>query len=224
MAQLSIPINQLDIVTVYDPARSRESEYGRLARHAILTAGMDSEYNIFVLDAWALRTSLDNVLIELERQCDVWSPRIVGVESTAAQAAIADICYTWISMHHNIAPVYTDLLPDTRINKRWRIRMEIQRVAPYGKLYLQQHMYDLRTELFGMPNGRTIDLCDVLAYAIQLLNPPVASIERSIDEFARKMRRQRGDHTIEYEDHPYLHVPKVRKPPSDNSVVWSRAS
>ena len=106
-----IRLKNLDIVTIYDPARSRESEYKALARHAILTAGMDSEYNVYVLDTWAMRTSLDNVLIELERQCNVWNPRVVGVESVAAQAAVADICYTWISMRHNVAPLYTDLNP-----------------------------------------------------------------------------------------------------------------
>lgn len=222
-----ISIRDLDIVTIYDPARSRESEYRSLARHAIGTFGMDSDYNVYVLDMWAARVPLDDILIEIERQCDVWSPRCIGVESVAAQAAIADIVYTWISMKHQIAPLYADLMPDTRVQKRWRIRMQLQRVAPFGKLFIQENQYNLKQELLAFPNGRTIDCCDILAYGIQLLNPPMAHSLSSAEDFARRKRELVGARKVEYESDdalsPLSRVPKVRKPPAEGSFVLRRA-
>src|SRR5262245_18319045 len=217
----TVAIKDLDICTVYDPARSRESQYGRLARHASLTAGMDYDYNVDVLEAWSLRCSLDKVLIELERQCDLWTPRKLDVESTAAQSAIADICYTWINMNHNIAPLNTDLIPDTRVNKKWRIRMELQRVAPYGRLYIQQQHYALRSEMLAMPNGQTIDLVDVLAYAIQLLNPPLNDYKPSIEDYVNRRLHDNGSDKRNIFDQ--FNVPKPRQPPANVSFVYSRA-
>jgi hypothetical protein len=126
-------------------------------------------------------------------------------------------------MHHNIAPLNTDLIPDTRVNKKWRIKIELQRVAPYGRLHILPHHYNLRSEMLAMPNGKTIDLVDVLAYAIQILNPPVVDYKASIHDYVRRRLKDQG-HLPENNNRPwYDNIPKPRQPPVDQQYVLRRA-
>jgi hypothetical protein len=200
----TIPLTECDIVCVYDPARSRESEYRALARHAVMTCAMSQTYDVFVLAAWAKRVPLPEVLHEIQWQCDTFSPRVIGVESIGMQYAIADVVDAWLRLNHELAPI-DDLMPDTRVNKKWRIRMQIQRVAPFGKLWFQDHHLNLYQEYSAFPNGRTIDLMDVLAYCIALLNP---NDPDATDFHADYLRRRRESEGIDTEDEPLTAQPE----------------
>ena len=87
-------------------------------------------------------------------------------------------------------PFIESVRPDTRVNKKFRIRTNIQRGAPYGKLFIPPESYELVSEWKGFPNRRTIDLLDVLAYGIAMLNIPGglfaedynASVEKAMEE------------------------------------------
>jgi hypothetical protein len=172
MPQEQRQLKQLDIVGVLDPARSRESEYKLASRHAIVVTGMDWESNIFVLHTWAKRTDLNELLLEAQNVCQLFpTMRCFGVESVAAQIVIKDVIAEWLRLNRILVPT-VELKPDTRMTKKWRIRMQIQRPATQGKLHLQESQHDLRTELFGFPHSRTIDLVDALGYCVSLHYPP----------------------------------------------------
>lgn len=172
MEQREIQLSHCDVVAVLDPARSRESEYKTLSRHAIVVTAMDFEENIFVLFTWAKRTDLNELLTATEETCRLFPGlRCFGVETVAAQIVIKDVISEWLRLNRILVPT-VELRPDTRVTKKWRIRMQIQRPAPNGKLFLQENQHELRTELFGFPHSRTIDLVDALAYCIGLHYPP----------------------------------------------------
>lgn len=167
-----VPLSQLDIVGVLDPARSRESEYKLASRHAIVVTAMDWQMNIFVLHTWAKRTDLNELLLQAEEVCKLFpTMRTFGVESVAAQIVIKDVISEWLRLNRINVPT-SELRPDTRMTKKWRIRMQIQRPATQGKLFLQAGQHELRTELFGFPHSRTIDLVDALGYCVGLHYPP----------------------------------------------------
>lgn len=173
-------LSNCDIVGVLDPARSRESEYKQLSRHAIVVTAMDWQSNIFVLHTWAKRCSTNELIEAAEEACKLFPEmRCFGVESVAAQVVIKDLIAEWLRLNRILVPV-VELRPDTRIGKKWRIRMQIQRPASIGKLFLQENQVDLYTELVGFPNSRTIDLVDCLAYCIALHYPPLSE-EESLD-------------------------------------------
>ena len=183
-------LRDCDIVTIYDPARSRETEYGRQARNAIMTMCADSTYNVYVLDYWAKRGTFELVWEEIKRHVERFRPRCIGVEDVAVQMAIGE-AFTALARRESVRiPFIESVRPDTRVNKKFRIRTNIQRVAPYGKLFIPPDSYELVSEWKGFPNGRTIDLLDVLAYGIAMLNIPGgifaedynASVEKAMEE------------------------------------------
>ena len=179
---MQVKVSDLDVVCVVDPARTRESEYVGNARFAIGTTGMDVHGNVFALDTWAIAgPDLANVKREMLRQCQKWHPRTLGIESVATQTVFADIAFEMLLAGQELAPI-TELKPDTREAKKWRIKMQIQRVAPFGRLFFAPWMHELRTEYIGFPRSQTIDLMDQLAYAIMLLNPPVDAMDDEVED------------------------------------------
>jgi hypothetical protein len=212
-------LSQLDIVTIYDPARSRESEYGHLARNAIMTTGCTPDYDILVLDYFVGRKSFDVIYDALKQQCQRFSPRCVAVEDVAVQLSIGDAFYKIAQIENFRLPSIQSIKPDTRINKKFRIKTTIQQIALRSKLFAQKHHHELRQEWEGFPNGRTIDLLDVLAYGIILHNIPDSVSYQSYNEkLKEKMLSSRGDNNVidirEYThrdtfDDPRYFVPKA---------------
>jgi Holliday junction resolvasome RuvABC endonuclease subunit len=199
------------VVTVYDPARSRESEYKRNARSAIITTACDSSYNVYVLDYFAKRASLDVIFEALEKHIQQYHPRVLAVEDVATQIAIGDAFAKIARMRGVRLPPLLPLRPDTRINKKFRIRTAVQKILPYGQLFIQAHHYELKAELEAFPNGLTIDILDTLAYAIMLHNIPDSSSAR--DYNIKVKEALAAAHGIDNDDDDRRYV--VPGPPKD---------
>lgn len=162
-----------------------------------MTTGCDSDYNVYVLAYYAARESLKNVYEALVSQSNMFHPRCIGIEDVAVQVAIGD-AFDLISelRGDNLAPIVS-LNPDTSINKKWRIKTSIQRVAPYGRLFVQSDQYELKSEWSAFPNGRTIDLLDVLAYCIGLHNIPD---EDFATNYNRKIKQAMNSNVIDLDE------------------------
>lgn len=190
---MSVKLSQCDIVTCYDPARSRETEYKHNARSAIMTTACDMDYNVYILRYFAARANLKDIYDELWAHVDLYHPRVIGVEDVAVQIAIGD-AFEQISKLKNIRiPPIESLRPDTRMNKKWRIKMQFQRLGPYGKLFIPQGAWEFRAEWSAFPNGRTIDILDVGAYCIEMHNIPDSVSSRNYnDRIKEAMQASRG--------------------------------
>lgn len=217
-----IALANCDIVTIYDPARTRQSEYKYLARNAVMTTACDSDYNVYVLAYYAARASLKDVYEAVREQSNRFHPRCIGIEDVATQVAIGD-AFDLISelQGDDLAP-FMSLHPDTATNKKWRIKTSIQRVGPYNRLHIQEDHYELKTEWGAFPNGRTIDLLDVLAYGIQMHNIP-EELESTSNYNRRVKQAMRGDSNVidldEERDARY----EVRRPPEGMRHVLRQA-
>lgn len=214
-----IPLASCDIVTCYDPARTRASEYGYLARNAIMTTACDQNYNVYVLAYYAKREALSEIYTAYELQCKEYHPRCVGVEDVATQIAIGD-AFEIISRlkGHDLPPV-VPLHPDTSVNKKWRIKTSIQRVASYQKLYIQSDHFEFKAEWGAFPNGRTIDILDVLAYCIQLHNIPDDESQTNYNDAMRQ--RMLGNNMPIDEDIDEDDRYKVPGPPANVRLLRS---
>lgn len=205
-----VALRDCDIVTTYDPARTRQSEYKHLARNAIMTTACDAQYNVYVLAYYADRDSLKNIYDALKLQSDTFHPRCIGIEDVATQVAIGDAFDLIAQLQgDSLAPIVS-LRPDTATNKKWRIKTSLQRVAPYGRLYIQPDMFEFKVEWSAFPNGRTIDILDVAAYCVGLHNIPDDS---ATVDYNKKIR-DRMSNVIDLEverDARY----EVRRPPED---------
>lgn len=185
-----ILLSQCDIVTCYDPARTRASEYKHLARNAIMTTACDAEYNVYILAYYAARASLRDIFNALVSQCERFSPRCIGIEDVATQVAIGDAFDIIAELEGvRLAPL-VELRPDTSVNKKWRIKTEIQHIASYNRLYMQADQYEFCSEYDSFPNGRTVDILDVLAYCISLHNIPSTSLSKDYNQKLRNRIQQ----------------------------------
>lgn len=214
----SIRLTDCDIVTCYDPARSRESEFGRSARNAIVTTACSQDYEVFVLTYWAMRCPFDLVYDELWRQVDQFHPRCIGIEDVATQMTIGGAFEKLAQTESRHLPPIEPLRPDTRVNKKWRIRTQLQQVAPYGKLHILPNSYELESEWSAFPNGRTIDIIDTLAYCIQLHSIPFE--EDAENSYNARMRRAHAHAKGSYEEEENVYdINRYRVPrPPDNLV------
>lgn len=211
-------LNQCDIVTAYDPARTRESEYGRLARNALMTTACTPDYDVIILDYFAKRCELSEIYSQVCKHVELYQPRCIGVEDVAVQIAIGD-AFQLLSERDGInLPPLESLRPDTRINKKWRIRTLIQKHGPYGRLYYTGDAYEFKSEFGAFPSGRTIDILDVFAYCIQMHNIPDDELVRSYNDALRERRAFSRGQLIDLDeerDRRY-HVPP---PPPDIRIL-----
>ena len=204
-----IKLSACDIVAVYDPARTRESEYRSLARNALMVTACDASYNVYVLAYYAARTSLRNIYDKLVEFTSLCHPRCLGVEDVATQIAIGDAFVLISKLDGSTIPPLVSLRPDTSTNKKWRIKTEFQRVASYNRFYIQSHHYEFKSEWSAFPNGRTIDLLDVGAYAISLHNIPD---NLSAQDYNVKKRQDMSNNIIDIESEREQRY-QVRRPP-----------
>lgn len=211
-----------DVVCVYDPARSRETEYGRQARNAIGTFAATPEYDVVVLTYWAGRGNLRLHYEEVKRQVELFRPRCIGVEDVAIQLNIGEAFNELSRVEGTRLPPIEPVRPDTRVNKKFRIKTSLQRVAPYGKFFYQRNMYELRSEWLGFPNGRTIDILDITAYAIQLLNIPTTLGATYNERLKERIIQTMYPASISYDQYDNvidLERYRLPGPPSDVATV-----
>jgi len=130
-----------------------------------------------------------------------YRPRVIGVEDVATQIAIAD-AFSLLSQRDGIIlPPLESLKPDTRINKKWRIKSIIQRYGPYQKLFCQEDAYEFKNEFGAFPTGRTLDLLDVFAYCLTMHNIPDDIFMRSYNDRIRASRSaSNGGEIIDIEE------------------------
>jgi hypothetical protein len=212
-------LSDCDIVTAYDPARTRESEYGRNARNALMTTACTPDYDVAVLDYFAKRCSLDEIYTHVCQHVELYHPRCIGVEDVAVQIAIGDAFQLLAERDGINLPPLESLRPDTRVNKKWRIKTLIQKHGPYGRLYYIGDAYEFKSEFGAYPSGRTIDILDVYTYCISMHNIPDNELVRNYnDSLKNKRAASRGD-VIDIDEEREKRYTVPSKPPFDIRIM-----
>lgn len=175
-----------------DPASSKKD--GELkqvkARSAIIVVAYDWLGRIFVLDAWAKRCSIDELIEKMYRTHETWNLRVMGVEANAMQELFAESIMRDARLRGRKLPLRPIHQP-TRLEKEWRIRAVLQPVIANGRLFIRPDMTDLRTEIGAFPLSPIKDLVDALASAIKLIPPRATRREQDaeIDQLAEYLRK-----------------------------------
>ncbi len=215
-------LSDCDIITCYDPGRTREQQYGKSARNAIVTTACTPDYRVCVLRYWAKRAGLQEIYEEIKEHVRLFKPRCIGVEDVAVQIAIGDAFELLSRAEGFRLPPIEPVRPDTRINKHFRIKTSLQKVGPYGKLWILKDSYDLKSEWAAFPKGRTIDIIDTLSYNIMLHGIPTTGVADVYNaRLANRILESKG--LIDPEpDHRDRQRP--RKTPEPNPVIVLRVA
>jgi len=156
---------------VYDPGGARSAVRDkRRSRAACVTYGVDEWGNVVALNAWANK---DPVETRLERLIDdwvLWKPIWLGVETAALQAEIRQLFQMVAAQRGIHIPTVPIPIPHG-MDKDYRIKSAIRPMMAAGKIFVPEHLVELRSEIQSHPTGRTNDLVDAFASGIRMLPP-----------------------------------------------------
>lgn len=154
-----------------DPAggKSGFARLGKtLARSAIVVLAEDRWRRIFVLEAWAKRCPTPELMEEIFRVNQQWKVRQFGIEANAMQSLFVD-SFAVLAKERGIRVPAVPIWQDTKVEKTFRIRGELQPVIADGRLVVGEDQVELKNELKAFPRGRTLDLVDALASCVKML-------------------------------------------------------
>lgn len=136
---------------------------------AINVAGMDENYNIYVLDTlkghWKISEAIDNIFITYQK----WKPSSVGLETVAFQKALK----SWLEEKMRERGVYfpiTEFQRSSNESKEFRIK-SLEPFYREGKIFHAKWMTSLEHEAVSFPRGKHDDEIDALASQLELLLP-----------------------------------------------------
>lgn len=170
-----IELSSLVRTSVYDP-----SSGGRAAEceNAIVVIGCDPEGRIIVLDRWAKNCGFAAAIEQWHVMNDKWRPWQNWFEAVGAHKEVAELvqlrdpgpCRICGKTHLKLRP--RQVLPPSG-SKEDRIRDFAGPAFETGRVYLGEHMLDLRKQITEFPHSPLVDMFDALAYAISKSRRPV---------------------------------------------------
>lgn len=167
-----------------DPAggkRSKSAIKGVRARSAIVVVGADALSRLWVLDAWADRTSTNEIRRKYLDMYEMWSPAICGFEDLGQQSLLEDpLIDEALDRGINNLPLVA-VRPTSKAEKNFRIRAILQRVIGSGRLFIREDLLELIDEITSFPMSTLKDLVDCLASCIDLV-PRVEMEQDKYDE------------------------------------------
>ena len=180
LVKLSLSEQLTERYAFVDPASSRKGLELKLvkARSAIVVIAPDWLGRIFVLDAWAARTSTDHLIERMYQTHEKWNVRIMGGEANGLQELFHEAVLRDARLRGKTLPLRPVHQP-TRIEKAWRIRTILQPIIANGRLFIRPDMVELKAEIASFPLSPLVDLVDALAAAIKLV--PQRQTRKEID-------------------------------------------
>lgn len=158
---------------------------------AIVTIGMDSEENIYVVDVVNKRMLPSETI---ERIFDVYrrfSPQVMGIEVVGFQRMLKNEIDRK-KKELNLFPVMRELRSEGR---RKTLRIEaMQPRFEAGKVFIKSTQNELETQLLRFPSPRcNDDIIDALAYAMEMARPSTIPVVASNpDSFIAEVERRRS--------------------------------
>ena len=164
-----VPVSALSSrVTFIDPAASKTKLKRIAANQAIVTVGSYDRY-IFVLEAWRGRLSTEKFHDKIIENAMIYKPSRIGCEANAMQILFSE-SITLVARLKGISLPVEPIYQDTKIEKPKRIRIGLQPIINFGRLFIDQGRHpELIEEICAHPHGRTRDLVDALESACRML-------------------------------------------------------
>lgn len=162
---------------------------------AIVTIGMDSDSNIFVVEAINKRMLPSETIATIFDVHKRWKPQMIGIECVGFQKMLKQEIDKQ-KRERNVYPLIRELKSEGR---RKTLRIEaMQPRFEAGKVFIKRSMSELETQLLRFPSPRCHDdLPDAMAYAMEMARP---SSEQAIvvnpDSFIAEVQRRRQRNII----------------------------
>ena len=172
----AIPVNVYIGVDLAYEANS-QSDY-----QVILTIGIDSDRNIYLIDYYRERSPLYDMPSRIVDYARKYNPvRRVNVEKVGAQGLVKDHVNKLAGADRKVAPGLSQgVRPPAGIKKEDRIEALLCPIVNSRKFFMKKEHQEIVDEMFEFPKGRNDDLLDGLWYAVTTAKPPRSgAIEQS---------------------------------------------
>ena len=159
------------------------SESKQSDRTAIVTLGMDSKYNLYVLDYIAMRSrSPQEIINAIFNERSKWKPVVVGMEVNGFQRALKLACEEEMRRRRDYFSI-EEIRTGPEKSKETRIK-SLEPFYRNGAVYHAAWMKgkDMEVELQTFPKGRNDDICDAMALCLPLMHPGSEKVSRGIEE------------------------------------------
>ncbi|MFH2044489.1 MAG: hypothetical protein ABIK92_05020 [Pseudomonadota bacterium] len=185
---------EMNIYTTIDPAISERIE-GDFS--GIITVGVDSDNNKFVLETKRLKVNPFELINEMFEVYKRFKPQAMGLEMAVFQKVLK----YWLMLEMQKRNVYLPIveLKSEQKSKEYRIS-GLQPFFEFGSVYISKSMRELEDELLTFPIMRHDDLIDPLAYQVSMWSPPIKHEIKSIEKgtFAWWMKKVIGEPKKKY--------------------------
>jgi predicted phage terminase large subunit-like protein len=162
----------MNIYTTVDPAISERIE-GDFS--GIITVGVDSDNNKFILETKRLKVNPFELINEIFEVYSRFKSLVVGIEMSVFQKTLK----YWMMQEMQKRNIYLPImeLKSEQKSKEYRIS-GLQPMFEFGSMYLNKSMRELEDELLTFPVMRHDDLIDPLAYQVPLWSPPIKHVQK----------------------------------------------
>lgn len=172
---LDIRGKEMTKIMTIDPAISLEktADYS-----AIITCGVDTFGNIFVLDIWRGHVQPSELIDKIFEINSNFHPNHIGLETVAYQKALAYSIKEQMQIRNKYLPI-TEIQPHER-SKDQRIK-GLQPLYANKKIFHPQNhrmKFYFEDELANFPRGGHDDMIDAFSYSLDFLHPPSRKKER----------------------------------------------
>lgn len=165
------------------------SERATADETAIVTVGMDHQYNIYVLDYVKGRWKPGDIIENLFQMHDRWKPNIVGMETNGFQRTIKTGAEDAMRRRKKYFPI-EEIRTGPQASKEERIK-SLEPFYRRGDVYHAKWMKGkaLEEQLQTFPKGRHDDLIDAFAMCLPLLHPGSVRSENRMDDWDIAVQR-----------------------------------
>jgi predicted phage terminase large subunit-like protein len=209
----------LNIFTTIDPAISEKAtaDYS-----VILTAGVDKDWNIYILDIERMHVKPDELIDKMISTYLRYKPFHISFEDVQFQKAVVYFFRSVCKQRNLNIPVKL-LKRDTRESKFQRI-CALQPKVEFGELYVVEdcrNKSELLEEMRRYPKSRHDDILDALADVLRIGFPPYQSQRKASQpgtlaywerllENAQEMEGRIGNEDVDGESNDIQEVPTIR--------------
>jgi len=164
--------HMMDRVMTVDPNGGKKTSKDEFAMGV---TGADHLGNVFSLEDYGGRPTVDEACDEVLKMYLKWRPRVVGIEETNSQ--------NWLYImekffaEKRVSARFEQLKPNNQV-KEERIRTCLQPLIAYKKLFVPSTQVELRRQIRNFPGTDLDDRIDRLAYATTMLRMPHTEAHR----------------------------------------------
>lgn len=186
-APQNIYLSQMSKVLLFDPAPSEQRDINRerFARNAIIAIGIDAWGRKFVLESWADRLDLYDIIFKIFDLLEKWGTDTIAVEEVAFSKLYRHILERE-SERQGLSISVLKLKPG-KLDKDTRIRGRIGDLRSGLYYFNRGECGPLMKEKDEYPYGSVVDCLDAWSYDDKVLQRPEAP-----QEYEARMFRQRG--------------------------------